>query len=88
MIRTSTKAKYDTAILGAEYESETARFLADRLTARLDESRTVWTRDPAMGDDGATTADDACATARTVVAFEPRIAASRATTLAVALAEQ
>ena len=37
MIKASARPKYDTAILGAEYESDTARFLADRLRARLNQ---------------------------------------------------
>ena len=73
MIRTSTKAKYDTAILGAEYESETARFLADRLHARLAEAHGVWTRQLAIADGAVTTADEACTGARTVVVLYDRL---------------
>jgi hypothetical protein len=73
MIKASARPKYDTAILGAEYESDTARFLAERLRARLDESRCVWTRDPAMADGEPTTADEACASARTVVVLHDRL---------------
>ncbi len=73
MIRASARPKYDTAILGAEYESDTARFLADRLRARLDESRCVWTRDPSMADAEGTTTDDVCANARTVVVLHDRL---------------
>ena len=64
MIKASARPKYDTAILGAEYDSDTARFLADRLRARLSESRCVWVRDPSMADADGTTADNTCATAR------------------------
>ena len=73
MIKSSARPKYDTAILGAEYESDTARFLADRLSARLAESRRIWTRDYVMADAEATTADDACANARTVVVLHDRL---------------
>jgi hypothetical protein len=73
MIKASARPKYDTAILGAEYESDTARFLADRLRARLDESRCVWTRDPSMADADGTTADNVCASARTVVVLHDRL---------------
>ena len=73
MIKTSARPKYDTAILGAEYESDTARFLADRLRARLAESRCVWTRDPSMADADGTTSDNACASARTVVVLHDRL---------------
>jgi hypothetical protein len=73
MIKASARPKYDTAILGAEYESETARFLADRLRARLNESRCVWWRDPSMADADGTTAETACASARTVVVLHDRL---------------
>ena len=73
MIKTSARPKYDTAILGAEYESDTARFLADRLRARLAESRCVWTRDPSMADADGTTSDNVCASARTVVVLHDRL---------------
>jgi hypothetical protein len=73
MIKSSARPKYDTAILGAEYESDTARFLADRLRARLAESHSVWTRDTMMADAESTTADDACANARTVVVLYDRL---------------
>jgi hypothetical protein len=73
MIRTSAKQRYDTAILGAEYESETARFLGDRLHARLAEAHGVWTREPATADGAAATDDDACASARTVVVLYDRL---------------
>jgi hypothetical protein len=73
MIKTSARPTYDTAILGAEYESDTARFLAERLRARLAESRCVWTRDPTMADAECTTADEACASARTVVVLHDRL---------------
>ena len=73
MIKASARPKYDTAILGAEYESDTARFLADRLRARLAESQCVWTRDPSMADADGTTADNACASARTVVVLHDRL---------------
>jgi hypothetical protein len=73
MIKSSARPKYDTAILGAEYESDTARFLAERLRARLAESRSVWTRDPIMADAESMTADEACANARTVVVLYDRL---------------
>ena len=73
MIKASARPKYDTAILGAEYDSDTARFLADRLRARLSESRCVWVRDPSMADADGTTADNTCATARTVVVLHDRL---------------
>ncbi|HJU67212.1 MAG TPA: hypothetical protein VJ650_03120 [Gemmatimonadaceae bacterium] len=73
MIKASARPKYDTAILGAEYESDTARFLADRLRGRLNESRCVWMRDPSMADADGTTATDACASARTVVVLHDRL---------------
>jgi hypothetical protein len=72
MIKTSARPRYDTAILGAEYESDTARFLAERLRSRLAESRAVWTRDPTMAD-ADTTTDEACASARTVVVLHDRL---------------
>jgi hypothetical protein len=73
MIKASARPKYDTAILGAEYESDTARFLADRLRARLNESRSVWMRDPSMADAEGTTTTDVCASARTVVVLHDRL---------------
>ena len=73
MIKASARPKYDTAILGAEYESDTARFLAERLRARLDESRCVWLRDPSMADADGTTSDNACVSARTVVVLHDRL---------------
>jgi hypothetical protein len=73
MIKASARPKYDTAILGAEYESDTARFLADRLRARLNESRCVWMRDPSMADAEGTTVNDVCASARTVVVLHDRL---------------
>ncbi len=73
MIKASARPKYDTAILGAEYDSDTARFLAERLRARLDESRCVWTRDPSMADADGTTSDNACVSARTVVVLHDRL---------------
>ena len=73
MIKTSARPKYDTAILGAEYDSDTARFLADRLRARLAESRCVWTRDPSMADADGTTSENVCASARTVVVLHDRL---------------
>jgi hypothetical protein len=73
MIKASARPKYDTAILGAEYDSDTARFLADRLRARLAESRCVWTRDPSMADADGTTSDNVCASARTVVVLHDRL---------------
>jgi hypothetical protein len=73
MIKASARPKYDTAILGAEYESDTARFLADRLRARLDESRCVWMRDPSMADAEGTTTTDVCGSARTVVVLHDRL---------------
>jgi hypothetical protein len=73
MIKASARPKYDTAILGAEYDSDTARFLAERLRARLAESFCVWTRDPAMVDAESTTVDDVCASARTVVVLHDRL---------------
>ena len=73
MIKASARPKYDTAILGAEYESDTARFLADRLRARLAESRCVWTRDPSMADAETATSDDVCASARTIVVLHDRL---------------
>ncbi len=73
MIKASARPKYDTAILGAEYESDTARFLADRLRARLNESRCVWMRDPSMADAEGTTTTDVCASARTVVVLHDRL---------------
>ena len=73
MIKSSARPKYDTAILGAEYDSDTARFLADRLRARLAESRCVWTRDPSMADADGTTPDNVCASARTVVVLHDRL---------------
>ena len=73
MIKSSARPKYDTTILGAEYESDTARFLAERLRARLAESRSVWTRDPRVVDAESETADGACASARTVVVLYDRL---------------
>jgi hypothetical protein len=73
MIKSSARPKYDVAILGAEYESDTARLLADRVHARLAEARGVWTRDPVMADAESTTVDEACATARTVVVLFDRL---------------
>jgi hypothetical protein len=73
MIKSSARPRYDTAILGAEYESDTARFLAERLRARLAEARSVWTRDPMMGDVESSTADEVCANARTVVVLYDRL---------------
>jgi len=73
MIRASARPQYDTAILGAEYESDTARFLADRLRTRLDESRCIWMRDPSMADAEGTTTDHVCANARTVVVLHDRL---------------
>jgi hypothetical protein len=73
MIKISARPKYDTAILGAEYESDTARFLAERLRARLAESRAVWTRDQIEVNGEPTTSDEACATARTVVVLHDRL---------------
>lgn len=73
MIRSSIRAKYDTAILGAEYETDTARFLADRLRAQLAEARSVWTRDLATPDQDPMTADEVCASSRTVVVLQDRL---------------
>jgi hypothetical protein len=73
MIKSSARPRYDTAILGAEYESDTARFLAERLRTRLAEARSVWTRDPMMGDVESSTADEVCANARTVVVLYDRL---------------
>jgi hypothetical protein len=73
MIKASARPKYDTAILGAEYDSDTVRFLADRLRARLAESRCVWTRDPSMADAQELTAEDACASSRTVIVLHDRL---------------
>lgn len=73
MIKASARPKYDAAILGAEYESDTASFLADRLRARLDESRCVWTRDPSMADAEGTSTNDVCTSARTVVVLHDRL---------------
>jgi hypothetical protein len=73
MIKSSARPRYDTAILGAEYESDTARFLAERLRARLAEARSVWTRDPMMADVESSTADEVCANARTVVVLYDRL---------------
>ncbi|MGQ0714224.1 MAG: hypothetical protein ACT4PJ_10875 [Gemmatimonadaceae bacterium] len=73
MIRSSVRTKYDAAVLGAAYEGDTARFLTDRLRARLSEARSVWTRDPVTEDSESTTADDACASSRTVVILHDRL---------------
>ncbi len=73
MIRSSTRSSYDTAVFGAEYESDTARVLADRLSARLAESNTVWTRNPAIADAEFASADDVAANARTVVVLYDRL---------------
>ena len=73
MIKASARPKYDTAILGAEYDSDTARFLADRLRARLNESRCVWMRDPSMADAEGTTVNDVCGSSRTVVVLHDRL---------------
>jgi hypothetical protein len=73
MIKSSARPRYDTAILGAEYESDTARFLAERLRPRLAEARSVWTRDPMMADVESSTADEVCANARTVVVLYDRL---------------
>ena len=73
MIKSSARPKYDTAILGAEYETDTARFLADRLRARLAESHSVWMRESTTADAESTTPDDACASARTVVVLYDRL---------------
>jgi hypothetical protein len=72
MIKSSARPTYDTAILGAEYENGTARFLADRFRARLGDSASIWTRDPIADTDG-TTSQDACAKARTVVVLHDRL---------------
>ena len=73
MIKASARPKYDTAILGAEYDSDTARFLADRLRARLNESRCVWMREPLMADAEGTTTSDVCGNARTVIVLHDRL---------------
>jgi hypothetical protein len=73
MIKASARPKYDTAILGAEYDSDTARFLAERLRARLAESVCVWTRDPGMSEAESTTADEVCANARTLIVLHDRL---------------
>ena len=73
MIRGSARPKYDTAILGAEYESETARFLAERLRARLAEANGVWTRDPVADAAACLGAEEACGSARTVVVLHDRL---------------
>ena len=73
MIKASARPKYDAAILGAEYESDTARCLADRLRARLNESRSVWMRDPSMADAEGTTTTDVCGSARTIVVLHDRL---------------
>ena len=73
MIRTSARPKYDTAIVGAEYESDTARFLAQRLSARLAESTSVWTRDLADADAVSMAADEICSRARTVIVLHDRL---------------
>jgi hypothetical protein len=73
MIKASARPKYDMAILGAEYDTDTARFLADRLRARLNESRCVWMRDPSMADAEGTTPSDVCGNARTVVVLHDRL---------------
>lgn len=73
MIRSSGRPKYDTAILGAEYESDTSRFLAQRLSARLAESTSVWTRDLANPDAVPMPADEICAQARTVIVLHDRL---------------
>jgi hypothetical protein len=73
MIRSSARLKYDTAILGAEYESDTARFLAQRLSARLAESTSVWTRDPADVDAASTPVNEICARSRTVIVLHDRL---------------
>src|SRR5688500_17146835 len=73
MIKASARPRYDTPLLGAEYESDTARFLAERLRPRLAEARSVWTRDPMMADVESSTADEVCANARTVVVLYDRL---------------
>jgi hypothetical protein len=72
MIKTSARPKYDTAILGAEYENGTARFLADQLRGHLGDTATLWTRDPAAESEGLMT-QDACARARTVIVLYDRL---------------
>jgi hypothetical protein len=73
MIKTSARPQYETAVLGAEYESDTARFLSDRLRSRLAESRSVWTRDPMVPVAESVTADEACTNARTVIILYDRL---------------
>jgi hypothetical protein len=72
MIKSSARPKYDAAILGAEYENGTARFLSDSLRAHVGDSASIWMRDQIADTDGAT-ADDACAKARTVVVLHDRL---------------
>jgi hypothetical protein len=73
MIRSSARPKYDAAILGAEYDTDTARFLAQRLNARLAESSSIWTRDPADADAASVAADEICSRARTVIVLHDRL---------------
>jgi hypothetical protein len=73
MITSSARPKYDAAILGAEYENGTARFLTDCLHAELGDDASIWTRDPIADTNSATTAQDACANARAVVVLHDRL---------------
>jgi hypothetical protein len=72
MIKSSARPKYDAAILGAEYENGTARFLSDSLRAHLGDSASIWTRDSLADTDGTPT-QDACAKARAVVVLHDRL---------------
>jgi hypothetical protein len=72
MIKASARPAYDAAILGAEYEHGTARFLSDSLRAHLGDSASIWTRD-LIADADSVTAQDACAKARAVVVLHDRL---------------
>jgi hypothetical protein len=76
---TAARPAFEIAILGATYDGDIARRLADRLRRRLADPARLWTRTP--DGENSLTNEDACGDARTVVVLLDRLWGRTSSTL-------